>query len=68
MVPYDVEAHPFNRAPNATPPMTATRTRYGTSDTDVTGESSRSSVWSVEIEGASCGCLSGYDLSMLIFC
>jgi hypothetical protein len=60
MVPYDVEAHPFNRAPNASPPVTVTRTRYGASDTDFTGESSRSSVWSVEIEEGSCGCFSGY--------
>jgi hypothetical protein len=59
MVPYDVEAHPFNRAPNATPPVTVTRSRYGASDTDFTGESSRSSVWSVELEEGTCGCVSG---------
>ena len=62
MVPYDVQAHPFNRAPNASPQMTVNRARYNApqSDTEVTGGSSRSSVWSVELEHGSCGCLSGY--------
>ena len=62
MVPYDVQAHPFNRAPSASPQMTINRTRYNAphSDTDVTGGSSRSSVWSVELEHGSCGCLSEY--------
>jgi hypothetical protein len=60
MVPYDVQAHPFNRAPNAVP-QPPSRNRYATlSDTEGTGGSSRSSVWSVELEGGSCGCLSRY--------
>ena len=66
MVPYDVQAHPFNRAPSASPQIAdAMRARYATptSDTDVTGGSSRSSVWSVELEQGSCGCLSGYASS-----
>lgn len=61
MVPYDVQAHPFNRAPSASPQVTApTRARYMVprSDTEVTGGSSRSSVWSVELEQGSCGCIS----------
>ena len=68
MVPYDVQAHPFNRAPNASPAIAATtRPRYAAprSETEVTGGSSRSSVWSVELEPGSCGCLSGYDLLIL---
>ena len=66
MVPYDVQAHPFNRAPSASPQMTVTRNRYSVpSDTDVTGGSSRSSVWSVEIEQGSCGCLSGCIVSRI---
>ena len=61
MVPYDVQAHPFNRAPNASPQMYVGRDRYPPlSDTEVTGGSSRSSVWSVEIEPGNCGCLSAY--------
>jgi hypothetical protein len=61
MVPYDVQAHPFNRAPSATPQMTAGQGRYlQGSVSDVTAASSRSSVWSVEMEHGSCGCLSGY--------
>ena len=69
MVPYDVQAHPFNRAPSATPQITAaTRGRYATppSDTDVTGGSSRTSIWSVELEQGSCGCLSGYAAPQII--
>jgi hypothetical protein len=72
MVPYDVQAHPFNRAPNATPQMTVGQSRYMQgSVSDVTAASSRSSVWSVEMEHGSCGCLSGYlrvyDLLILVF-
>ena len=65
MVAYDVQAHPFNRAPNASPQMTINRTRHNApqSDTEATGGSSRSSVWSVELEHGSCGCLSGYTAS-----
>ena len=61
MVPYDVQAHPFNRAPSASPQMIGNRTRYNApqSDAEVTGGSSRSSVWSVELDHGSCGCLSG---------
>jgi hypothetical protein len=60
MVPYDVQAHPFNRAPNAMPQMTVGQPRYQQgSVSDVTAASSRSSVWSVELEHGSCGCLSG---------
>jgi hypothetical protein len=60
MVPYDVQAHPFNRAPNATPQMTVGQPQYlQGSVSDVTAASSRSSVWSVELEHGSCGCLSG---------
>jgi len=58
MVPYDVQAHPFNRAPNASP---VGRTRYPVpSDTDGTGGGSTrdNSVWSVEMDTGSCGCLS----------
>lgn len=61
MVAYDVQAHPFNRAPNANPQTTASRSAYvARSDTEATGGSSRSSVWSVEMEQGSCGCLSAY--------
>ena len=62
MVPYDVQAHPFNRAPNATPQMTVGQSRYlQGSVSDGTVVSSRSSVWSVEMYHGSCGCLSGYS-------
>jgi hypothetical protein len=60
MVAYDVQAHPFNRAPSANPQMITTRSRQPASDTEATGGSSRSSVWSVEIDHGSCGCLSAY--------
>jgi len=62
MVPYDVQAHPFNRAPSASPQTGSPRNRYTPlSDTEVTGGSSRASIWSVELEHGSCGCLSGYS-------
>jgi len=63
MVPYDVQAHPFNRAPNAVPSMAVgvpPETARG-SDTEGTGNgSSRDSLWSVELDTGNCGCLSGY--------
>lgn len=58
MVPYDVQAHPFNRAPSATPQMAINRAGSSVyTETDVTGGSSRSSIWSVEIEQGGCQCL-----------
>ena len=60
MVAYDVQAHPFNRVPNATPRMTANRNEHVPSDTEATGGSSQSSVWSVDMEQGPCGCLSAY--------
>jgi hypothetical protein len=62
MVPYDVQAHPFNRAPNAVPQATSTRNRFTPTNSEGTGGSSRSSVWSVELESGPCGCLSRYVL------
>ena len=61
MVAYDVQAHPFNRAPSASPQVVTNSNRYPVpSDTDGATGSGRSSVWSVEIEHGSCGCISGY--------
>lgn len=63
MTAYDVQAHPFNRAPNANPQMTVQRTVGSPSvhtETDVTGSSRPSSSWSVEIEQGGCPCFVGY--------
>jgi len=61
MIAYDVQAHPFNRAPSAAPQMTINRAGSSVyTDTDMTGGSSRSSVWSVDIEQGGCQCLAGY--------
>jgi hypothetical protein len=63
MTAFDVQAHPFNRAPNANPQVTIHRAGSSVhTDTDVTGGSSRSSVWSVEVDQAGC-CCAGFFLS-----
>jgi len=66
MVPYDVQAHPFNRAPNAIPSMvveTPRGTTHGSDTEDTANGSSRDSLWSVELDTGNCGCLSGYNSS-----
>lgn len=66
MVSYDVQAHPFNRAPSANPQMILDRNGHTpATESELTGGSSRSSVWSVELETGSCGCISGYFLGLL---
>jgi hypothetical protein len=63
MVPYDVQAHPFNRAPHATPSAASlprVTARGSESEGSPAGGSSQDSIWSVELDTGSCGCLSAY--------